>query len=489
MEEETRRIEEVRILKTHSLQVNIYDNSDKIVVSRELEELVKEMVVASMPLSFNIEALKCQSIIMRTNIIKRIKNFNIGKKGELTCKGIYLKDFPSWKPMEEYKEVWGEEYFNIISLIDDIVNKTIGEIIVFKDKPINARYHDVCGGSTENSENIDGNVVLYLRRVLCQYCEKAPLQNNYKDITLEEIEEKLDINFGRIDGRKNISIESMIYDIERDDTGRIISLNVAGKKFSGKDVKHLLNLESTKFSWQPHTIRFLSIGKGDGVGFCMHGGNHMAKEGKLAQDIIKYYYTGVEINKIQSLSINKPLLGKVIVIDPAHGGSQGEDHVSPKGLKEKELNLEIAFSLEKTLSKLGATIYLTRHKDNYVPITERAKVTNDIKPNFFLTIHQNFMKNSSVSGTEIYYYRGDNEAKVLGQLIMKEITEKLGMVNRGVKTAEFYLLRDINVSGLHIEVGYLSNPSDEEKLMNNDFKNQIAEAIAEAFICYFHLSY
>ncbi|WP_051569190.1 N-acetylmuramoyl-L-alanine amidase [Alkaliphilus transvaalensis] len=474
-------------MKNNNVVIHIYDSSNKLVITRWLEELVKELVAYSMPLNFSFEAIKCQCIIMRTNILKQMKIFQVEGE-ELIKKGISLEDFPNWKPIEEYGEIWKEEYENNNERLNRAVAETEGQIIIFNEKPIDARYHEVCGGSTENSENVNGNIILYLRKVLCKYCQESPNYKNFKDISINEIEGKLGVKFPFIEANDNGAIENMIYDITRDDTGRIAKLTIAGKEFEGKNVKDLLGLDSTKFSWQPQKIRFLMIGKGDGLGFCQWGANELAKEGKSAEYIIKYYYTGVELKKIAEKSINKPLLGKVLVIDPAHGGEQGEDHVSANGLREKDLNLDIALDLEEILTEMGAKVYLTRREDTYVPITERAKLTNKIKPNFFLTLHQNFMKNSNVSGTEIYFYRGDKEAKLLGQLLMEKMTEKLETINRGIKIAEFFLLREINVSGVHIEVAYLSSEIDEAKLMKKEFRHQVAEAISEALSLYYNFS-
>ncbi|MBM7615022.1 N-acetylmuramoyl-L-alanine amidase [Alkaliphilus hydrothermalis] len=468
------------------LIINIYDASNQWIAKKCLEDLIKELVAYSMPLSFHIEALKCQSIVMRTNVMKKIKNYLESEVGGEVGKGICLEDFREWKSLEEYQEIWGEDYSSCEEKINEAVKATAGVIITFNDKPIDARYHEICGGATENSENVDGNVVLYLRRVLCQYCEGSNHYHGYKDLPLEEVEEKLGIKFPSIAATDNVSIENMIENIIRDENGRVTKLKVAGKEFEGKEIRKLLNLGSTRFSWRPQFIRFLTIGKGDGVGFCQQGANRMAKDGYAAEEIIKYYYTEVDLKKFLNSSINQPLLGKVLVIDPAHGGEEGEGHISQRGLEEKQLNLEIALYLEKILSQLGAKVYLTRQEDHYVPITERAKLTNEIKPDFFLTIHQNYLKNQNVSGTEIYYYRGDQEAQMLGCLIMEKMNIALDTINRGVRTADFYLLRDIKVSGLHIEVAYLSNPIDEAKLSKDNFRYQAALAISEALQTYFH---
>lgn len=470
----------------NNLFINIYDSRENNVITRNIEDYIKELVAYSMPLSFHIEALKCQSIIMRTNVMRYLKSKGVKKPNNIP-NAIPLSLYPEWKPLKEYRTQWGEDYEERVALINNAVEDTSGKIILFNEKPIDARYHTVCGGATENSENVTGNVVLYLRRVLCCYCQDSPYELSYKDIPIEEVEEKLGVRFSQENCTKNMAIENMLYDIDRDETGRIRSLKIAGREFDGIEMMRRLGLDSTRFSWRPQFIRFLTKGKGDGLGLCQYGANQMAKEGTKAEDILTYYYTGVEIKKFMVPCIKKPLLGKVLVIDAAHGGELGEDHVSEKGTRERDLNLAIAKYLEERLLALGAAVHMTRREDIYVPITERAILTNDIKPNFFLSIHQNYLRNSNMSGTEIYYYRGDLEAKNLAEIILENMS-KLELSNRGVKTADFFLLRDIKVSGLHIEVGYLSNLIEERRLLQENFKRDIGYAIADAIASYYQLN-
>ncbi|AOY75189.1 N-acetylmuramoyl-L-alanine amidase [Clostridium formicaceticum] len=467
------------------IYINLYNPYEKKIISKSLEELVKELVAWSMPLTFHIEALKSQSIIMRTRIAKGLKVFGGSGVKDVPEADLSLDTFEGIIALEDYRQVWGEEYERNINILKKVIDDTKDIIIFFNDKPIDARFHTVCGGATENSENVDGNIVQYLRKVLCSYCEKTPYSLNYRDLSIKDIEERLGVQFAKENVVKNMEIENMFYDIVRDEQGRVIKLKIAGKEFEGKQLMELLHLNSTRVSWRPEKIRFFTRGKGDGVGLCQYGANQMAKEGKKAEEILKYYYTGIVLKNIEIRDIKKPLKGKTIVIDAAHGGEKGEDNVGASGLREKDVNLEICQHLRERLQELGAEVYITREKDQYIPLTQRAAMVNKISPHFFITIHQNYFKYPSISGTEVYYYRGDKEARRLAKEIVEEISEKLGTVNRGVKTAEFFLLRDVKVSSLHIEVAYLSNPEEEKLLMKEAFKRKAALAIANGIVKYY----
>ncbi|SDK85798.1 N-acetylmuramoyl-L-alanine amidase [Natronincola ferrireducens] len=460
-----------------TIYINIYNPIGDKITTKPLEELVKELVAWSMPLTFHIEALKCQSIIMRTKIAKMLKEPHIS-----------LEAFEGIIPLEDYREVWGRNFQKNISTLNNTVDDTEGIIIIFNNKPIDARFHTVCGGATENSENVDGNIVQYLRKVLCSYCQNTPYNLSYKDMTIEDIEEKLGVQFIKESPSKTLEIENMFYDIVRDEEGRVIRLKVGGREFTGKKLMELLQLNSTRFSWKPEKIRFFTTGKGDGVGLCQYGANEMAKTGKKFHEILEYYYTGISFKNMEASDIKKPLKGKTIVIDAAHGGEKGEDHVGSKGLREKDVNLAVCFSLEEHLQQLGADVYMTRREDEYIPLTQRASFANEISPDFFITIHQNYFKHPSISGTEIYYYRGDEDAKKLGKIIIEEITRQLHTTNRGVKTAEFFLLRDVKVSSIHIELAHISNPQEEALLMEQEFREKAALAIAKGIVEYYRYS-
>ncbi|KAB3532493.1 N-acetylmuramoyl-L-alanine amidase [Alkaliphilus serpentinus] len=467
--------------------LHIYIPTEDKVVTKTIEDFTKELVAWSIPIDFHLEALKCQSIIMRTSIVRKIKRYGGVSNEDIPCGDLSIEDYKGIKPLEEYEEIWRDQYQDYIKKIHKAVDETQGKIITFNGKAIDSRYHVACGGSTENSENVDGNVVFYLRRVLCRHCSESPYLLNYVDIPLEDIEKKAKVHFPNDSSDRNMEIEDILDNILRDSHGRVINLEVAGKIYEGKNFAKLLNLNSTRFSWRPKVLRFFTSGKGEGLGFCQFGAEGLAKEGKQAEEILKYYYTGIEIEKFHHTCIKFPLKGKVIVIDAGHGGDHGEDYKGTLGLREKDVNLDIAIKLKERLKELGAEVYLTRIEDRFVPLGERAQLINSIKPLFFLSIHQNYLKNSTISGTEIYYYRGDKEAEALGRLIMDSIVKAVDTIDRGMKVAEFSLLRDSRVTGLHIEVGYLSNPSDERKLSTVEFIDNLVMAMVEGISSYFNL--
>ncbi|WZL73534.1 SpoIID/LytB domain-containing protein [Clostridiaceae bacterium 35-E11] len=235
--------------KNRSVDVKIYDHNLNKMVRKPMLELIKEMLASQMPISFEEEALKAQAIIARTYIVRKIKAF--GGEGCLKYQQADLcmdGHCGIWMNKEALKAVWGGAFEENWSKIEDVVKATEGKIITMNNKPIQPRFHATCGGATENSENVDENKTLYLRKVLCDYCQSAPHYQETIELTLEEIENKLNVDTLKASPFKGPIIEGMIEDIQRDEEGRIVCMKIGGKELKGTEVMKLLGLNSTSDS-------------------------------------------------------------------------------------------------------------------------------------------------------------------------------------------------------------------------------------------------
>ncbi|MBF8982463.1 stage II sporulation protein D [Lutibacter sp. B2] len=470
-------------MRDENINVKIYNLNKKEIHIKKIDQLIKEMIASQIPINFDIEALKAQAIMAMTLLVRKMKIF-----GGVGCKEYERADIckgEKWMDEDELKKKWGDDFERNWKKVDRAFKETEGKIITINNKPIDPRYHLTCGGATENSENVDGSKILYLRRMLCDYCKNSPYYSNYVELSLEEIEKRLDIKTEKASPTKGPNIEGIIEEIIRDEQGRIRSMKIGGKKLKGAEVMKLLGLNSTRFGWKPIAFRIETKGEGHGLGLCQYGANEMAKEGKTAEEILKYYFTGVEIKTVEKPSVDSPMKGKVIVLDAGHGGDNTEDVVGVNGTREKDINLSITLKLADFLRKAGAKVYLTRETDVYVPLSQRADISNNIKPNFFLSIHQNSFGNPNISGSEIYYYRGDKEGEILANHILEQFSSMIGITSKGVKVAGFYLLREVRSSTLQVEVGFITNPEEEKKLKNEKYQTLVAREICNAFIKYY----
>ncbi len=474
------------MLSNNIIYINVFFHRENEIVRMPLEEAVRMAVLEQIEPGFHYEMIKVQGIIARTQILRLMRAYDgPGCSKHNGCDICDEEHCIKLLDTNSLINIWENEHKAKLEIVDKAIKETEGLIMTFDKKPIYARSHHTCGGSTENSESIMSREIVYLRRVLCHYCTKSPNWDNTKSISIEEIEEKLNIKFPSLKPTLKTSMEDFFDDIKRDENGRVVSIKISGKEFKGREMTELLGLDSTKFSFAPTVITFVTRGKGDGLGLCQYGANEMASEGKDYEEILKYYFTGIEIKKIEVPCIEKPLNGRIMMLDPGHGGENSQEYIGVKGTSEKKLVLSISQKLKLSLEELGAEVVLTRNKDEYISLSNRAQMANKLRPDFFISIHLNGYANPSIHGCEIYYYRSDKASHALAKTIMKNLTKDKEILDRGIKIADFYLLREVNVGSLHLELEYITNPEKEIKLNNEAYIDMIISRIRDGFIEYY----
>lgn len=190
----------------------------------------------------------------------------------------------------------------------------------------------------------------------------------------------------------------------------------------------------------------------------------------------------------------------IIVLDPGHGG---EDFgaVSESGLKEKEVALDIALRTREYLEYLGFTVILTRSDDRFVSLEERARIRRESDADLFVSIHANAAANKDATGFETFLlspHKGANGIEKYGfltyfalssvgkrslslaRIIQKEMAEKTGSFDRGVKMAKFRVLKETHVPGVLVETGFLTNRGEAAALASQDYRSKVALALAKS---------
>lgn len=454
----------------------VFDCEENTGYSVDMNELIAGITSYNAAGENEPELLKAFAVMARTELARKV--FVYGGRGCESHKGFDICTEPGHCLEYGYAKV------EVPQAVYDAVSATDGEIIMFEGRPIKPYYHYRCGGATENSENVLGNRITYLRRVLCSYCKEKDDYDSDRYFTVEQLEELLNTRLAKPEG-VYCNIEGMFEGIEVDDQGKINKITIGSKVYKGTEVRELLKLNSTRFDYVP--IRFLvkCIGTGHGLGLCQCGAKEMAVAGRSYKDILRYYYTGVNFDTMQIPDSQMPLLGLRIVLDAAQGGAACEDNKGATGLREKDVNLDIVKKLESLLVSRGADVFLTRGDDSAMALSDRAAFSNSKRPDLFLSIGQNSFPNSSASGTELYYYRGDIQGQMLSKLVMESLVKALGLKDRGARTAEFYLLREVKASAVILQLLYISNPQDEALLREETFREKAAEAIFEGISEYY----
>ncbi|MFV0521324.1 MAG: N-acetylmuramoyl-L-alanine amidase [Mangrovibacterium sp.] len=221
-----------------------------------------------------------------------------------------------------------------------------------------------------------------------------------------------------------------------------------------------------------------------------------------------------------------------VVIDPGHGGF--DPGTSNKNIEEKDLVLNYVFEIGKIINQSDPSIQViyTRTKDNFIPLHERAAIANKNHARLFVSIHANSYPKAYVRGLETFivgmhdsddnfniakkenavilnednykaYYEdfdpNSSESYIIFDMVQEEhlmesadfsilvqnnITKYTSRKNRGIKQAGFLVLKEVNMPGVLIELGYLTNIEELNYLLSNKGKENIAQAIAQAIIEY-----
>ncbi len=189
---------------------------------------------------------------------------------------------------------------------------------------------------------------------------------------------------------------------------------------------------------------------------------------------------------------NISLEGRVIAIDPGHGGPD-PGAIGQAGTKEKDITLDVAKRLAKLLEARGAKVVMTRTQDVDVGLYERTQKANKAKADIFISIHINANTDRSYTGTSTYIYSGTEssqsarvkESERLAKLVQSELVSSLKTRDIGVKKADFVVLRTSNMPAVLAELAFISNAAEEKLIRSEDFKNKAAGALAKAVGSYF----
>ena len=206
-----------------------------------------------------------------------------------------------------------------------------------------------------------------------------------------------------------------------------------------------------------------------------------------------------------------------MVIDPGHGGDDVGAQ-SPTGVQEKEVTLAVARRLARILESRGRAVRLTRDGDQARALTDRTALANRLDATVFISLHANASTVASVAGAETYYMSLDgasdeaaaataalenragsssngrspldlilwdlaqaevlNESSRLALAVQGRLNARLGLRDRGVKQAPFVVLTGATMPAILVEVGFLSNPAEAERLTQPESQQQLAEAVA-----------
>ncbi len=282
--------QEVPVLKEAGISIPIYRSQTQTIENVDIEKYVVGVVASEMPAEFESEALKAQALAARTYIVKRL----MGGEAMGSPKGTIATDTTNhqvYKNENELKNLWGKDYERKKKKITDAVAATQGQILTFEEKPIEAQFFSTSNGFTENSEAYWSNSFPYLKSVKSPWDKESPKFHDQVVIPIPTFEKKLGVHLS-----KDSSVGKII---EETPGHRVATVEINGKKFSGKDIREKLELKSTDFRWEikGNQVVVTTKGFGHGVGMSQYGANFMAEDGKTYSEIVQYYYKGTKISE------------------------------------------------------------------------------------------------------------------------------------------------------------------------------------------------
>ncbi|WP_099159720.1 N-acetylmuramoyl-L-alanine amidase [Virgibacillus ndiopensis] len=181
---------------------------------------------------------------------------------------------------------------------------------------------------------------------------------------------------------------------------------------------------------------------------------------------------------------NRSLSNYHIVIDPGHGGKDA-GAIGIDGVYEKELTLSTAKQVAKELHNDGATVTLTRSNDSFISLDKRVQISNNNKTNVFISLHYNAFDDPTVKGINTFYYSG-KEGHKLAKSIQSSLIDHVNLSDRGAKQANYYVLRNNNNLAILVELGFITNPNELDKIQTTDYQKKVSKGISEGLKDYFY---
>ena len=274
---------ETAYFNDEEIEVTIKDSTSNEETKLNLEEYIIGVVAGEMPASFEVDALKAQAIAARSYALSKI-NTATTSYDLLTnvTNQVYITT-------TDMQKKWGTDYEYYYNRIKDAVLETKDLVMEYDGEVISAYYFAMSNGYTEDASLVFGETHDYLESVDSTWDENVKNFEVTTTFSKEEFCEKLSLDCS------NIAIENIVHSA----TNRVNSITINNQEFKGTKIRSLLNLRSTDFDIDiTDKVTITTKGYGHGVGMSQYGANEMAKKGYTYEEILNYYYKGIDIVKI-----------------------------------------------------------------------------------------------------------------------------------------------------------------------------------------------
>lgn len=248
----------------------------------DIEDYVVGVLACEMPASFNGDALKAGAVAIRT--------FYVYKK-------LHYNDYVASNTDQCYidknsmENKWGDNYEKYYNIIREAVFSTKNEVLSYNSEVIQSFYFSLSNGYTENLENVFSEARPYLVSVSSLWDKNVSSYFNSISLSKSDFLSKLGLPYSK---------EIIVKVLSKSESGRINSILINDVEFKGVNVRKLLSIRSTDFDIEvsEDEVKVVTRGYGHGVGMSQYGANEMAKLGYTYEEILKHYYSGVDISLI-----------------------------------------------------------------------------------------------------------------------------------------------------------------------------------------------
>jgi len=184
------------------------------------------------------------------------------------------------------------------------------------------------------------------------------------------------------------------------------------------------------------------------------------------------------------------LRGKVIVVDPGHGGTN--PGATSSGMRESNNNLAVGLKLRDKLRQAGATVIMTRDTDRNVAaagstlgqeLQARVNIAERNDADMFVSVHTNSNPDPSIAGAMTFYPSGKSSRLALE--VQSAIVRETAATDKGAQAATFYVLRKTSMPSILVEMGFISNAAEAVKMQSDAYRNRVAQGIFNGIVKYF----
>lgn len=282
VENESEPISDITGLQT-KIKVLVKGNVQEL----DLEDYITGVVAGEMPASFDMEALKAQAVASRTYALYKKRSSNgIYDLTDNTNSQVYITE-------DDMRTKWGSGFDKYYGRVKKATDETKGKVLTYGGEVIEAFYFAMSSGNTQEASTVFNEKRDYLKSV----------ESKYDNSSLKNYEVTVELFIADFISKLSLGCTPTKPDyINYNDTGHVDKISICSKEFKGTAFRSLLGLRSTNFTIDiSDKVRITTKGYGHGVGMSQYGANGYASIGYTYEDILKHYYTGVEIVDIKSV--------------------------------------------------------------------------------------------------------------------------------------------------------------------------------------------